>query len=84
MSSIDIVESLDHRPVQLLRNPSALRHAGLDRIDTAIAQARVIVASIYDHYMIGSRCKQIARQLWNILLGNCHDDHFPAPSRFGN
>ena len=26
VSGIDIVESLDHRPVQLLRNPSALRH----------------------------------------------------------
>ena len=58
---IDIVESLDHRPVQLLRNPSALRHTGLDRIDTAIALARVIVASVYDHYIIGRSCEQIAR-----------------------
>ena len=52
MSGIDIVESLDHRPVQTLRNPSALRHTGLDRIDKAIALARVIVASVHDHYTI--------------------------------
>jgi hypothetical protein len=84
VSGIDIVESLDHRPVQLLRNPSALRHTGLDRIDTAIALARVIVASIYDHYIIERCCEQIARQLWDILLGNCHDDHSSASSRFGN
>ena len=62
VSGIDIVESLDHRPVQLLRNPSALRHTSLDRIDTAIALARVIVASVYNHYITERCCEQIARQ----------------------
>jgi hypothetical protein len=69
VSSTDIVESLDHGPVQMLRNPSALRHTGLDPIDSPIALARVIVASVYDHYIIGRCCEQIARQLWDILTG---------------
>jgi len=63
VSSINIVESLDNGPVQLSRNPSALRYTGLDRIDTAIALARVIVAGVHDHYIIGRCCEQIARQL---------------------
>jgi hypothetical protein len=83
VSRIDVVKRLDYGPVQLLRNPSTFRHTGLDRIDAAIALARVIVAGVYYHYIIGRRCEQIARQLCDILLGNCHDDQLSALSRFG-
>jgi hypothetical protein len=44
----DAVERLDHGPPDLLRDPLAVEHAAVDRIDAAIAQLRMVVADI-DH-----------------------------------
>src|SRR5882724_10990396 len=44
----DVVERLDHGTPDPLRDPLAVKHAALDRIDAAIAKLRVVVADI-DH-----------------------------------
>src|SRR5437762_1767127 len=44
----DVVECLDHGTPDLLRDPLAVQHAPVDRIDAAIAKLRVVVAGI-DH-----------------------------------
>jgi len=82
--SMDIVEGLDHGTVQLLRNPSAFRRSGFDYLDTTVALLRVIISRIHDDDRIGRCREQIARQVWNILFRDCHDDHFSAPGRFGS
>src|SRR5258706_6891843 len=44
----DIVERLDHGTPDLLRDPLAVKHASVDRIDAAIAKLWMVVADI-DH-----------------------------------
>jgi hypothetical protein len=44
----DVVERLDHGTHEPVRDPLAVEHASVDRIDAAIAQLRVVVAGI-DH-----------------------------------
>jgi len=41
-----VVERLDHGMPDLLRDPLAVKHAPVDRIDAAIAKLRVVVAGI--------------------------------------
>jgi hypothetical protein len=44
----DVVERLDHGTADLLRDPRAVEHAAVDRMDAAVAELRVVVAGI-DH-----------------------------------
>jgi hypothetical protein len=45
----DVVERLDHGTPDLLRDPLAVEHASIDRIDAAIAKLGMVVADIdYD------------------------------------
>jgi hypothetical protein len=43
-----LLKRLDHGTPDLLRDPLAVKHAPVDRIDAAIAKLRVVVAGI-DH-----------------------------------
>src|SRR6202035_1751809 len=40
----DVVERLDHGTAELLRDPLAVEHAAVDRVDAAVAELRVVVA----------------------------------------
>ena len=44
----DVVEGLDHGTPDLLRDPLAIEHAAVDRIDAAIAKLGMVVADIDD------------------------------------
>jgi hypothetical protein len=51
----DVVECLDHGMPDLLRDPLAVKHAPVDRIDAAIAKLRVVVAGIdHDDALLGT------------------------------
>lgn len=53
------------------RDPLAVGHAHVDRVDAPVA-TRIVVAGVYDD---GGRAgKEAARQLGNSLLGNRDDD----------
>jgi hypothetical protein len=73
-----------HGPAELLLDPSALRHARLNRFDAAIALARVVVACIDDDHPLFRACKQSGRQTRNAFLGDGHDDQSHAPNRFAD
>ena len=70
---VDVVECLDDRTADLLRDPRALRLTILDRSDATVT-ARIVVAGV-DHDDLGRHArKEIARQIWHGPLGN-GDDH---------
>jgi hypothetical protein len=69
MLRIDVVKYLDHWMSQLLLDPPALRQTGLDRFDSAITLARIIVASIDDDAPDRVR-EQTGGQFGDVLLGN--------------
>ena len=63
VSSVNVIERFDYRPAKLLLDPSALRHARLDRLDAAVALAWVIIAVINDDHPLGRICEQTGREV---------------------
>src|SRR6266403_5979048 len=74
MSGVNVVERFDHRPANLLLDPAALRQARLDRLDAAVALARVIVAGIDYNHPVRRIGEQTGREVRNILLRNGNHD----------
>src|SRR6266571_7538076 len=65
---VDVVECLDDRSSELLRDPLAVEHASLNRIDAAIAKLRIVVAGV-DHDDAARHVrKQPPRQIGDGLL----------------
>jgi len=82
MSGVNVVERFDHRPANLLLDPAALRQARLDRLDAAVALARVIVAGIDDNHPVRRIGEQTGREVRNILLRNGNHDEIHAANGF--
>jgi hypothetical protein len=72
----DVVERLDHGTPDLLRDPLAVEHAPVDRIDVAIAKLGMVVADIdYDDAARYVR-KQPPRKISDGLRWDRNDDDF--------
>jgi hypothetical protein len=74
-----LLKRLHHLTVQLLGNPAALRQAGLNPIDAAVALPWVVVAVSTTTPGRQCRCRreQIARQIRNIFLRDRYNNEFP-------
>jgi hypothetical protein len=73
---VDVVERLDYRTPELLRDPLAVEHASLDRIDAAVAKLRIIVAGINHDDTVRHVRKQPTRKIGDGLLWDRDDDDF--------
>jgi hypothetical protein len=82
VSGVNVIERFDHRPAKLLLDPPALRQAGLDRLDAAVALAWVIIAGINDDHPVRRICEQTGREVRNILLRNGNHDEVHAANSF--
>ena len=72
----DVVERLDHGTPDLLRDPLAIEHASVNRIDAAIAKLGMVIADI--DYDDAARCvrKQRPRKIGDGLCWDGEDDDF--------
>ena len=70
----DVVERLDHRTPDLLRDPLAVEHAAVDRIDPAIAKLGMVVADIDDDDAARHVREQPLREIGDRLRWDCEDD----------
>src|SRR5215471_6832989 len=84
MSGVNIIKGLYDRLPQLLRNPTALYQAIFNSGDAAISLLRIVVGSVDDDFAVGSICKQIARQVWNIPHRNGYDYDVAASGCLSN
>src|SRR6266705_978828 len=73
---VDVVECLDYRSPELLRDPLAVEHASLNRIDAAIAKLRIVVAGIDHDDAVRHVRKQPPRKIGDVLLWDRDDDDF--------
>src|SRR6185369_12092905 len=81
MCCINIVKGLYNRSPQLLRNPTTLDRSVFDSGDAAVTLLRIVVAGVDYNYVIRHSGEQIARQVWNVLLGNGYDHDVATPGR---
>jgi predicted dithiol-disulfide oxidoreductase (DUF899 family) len=72
----DVVERLDHGTPDLLRDPLAIEHAPVDRIDAAIAKLGMVVADIDDDDAARHVRKQPSRKIGDRLRWDRKDDDF--------
>src|SRR6185436_4870973 len=73
---VDVVESFDHGTPQVLRDPLAVEHASLDRIDAAIAKLRIVVAGINHDDAARHVRKQSPGKIGDGLFRDRDDDDF--------
>src|SRR4030095_12474195 len=72
----DVVECLDDRSPELLRDPLAVEHASLNRIDAAIAKLRIVVAGIDHDDAVRHVREQPPRKIGDCLLWDRDYDDF--------
>jgi hypothetical protein len=84
VSGIYVVERLDHGAAQLLRNPLALGQTTLDRFDSTVALARIVITSIDDHHAVRRIGEQTRWQARDILLRDGDDDEVHAADCIGD
>ena len=72
----DVVERLDHGTPDLLRDPLAIEHAPVDRIDAAVANLGMVVGDIDDDDAARHVRKQSSRKIGDRLRWDRKDDDF--------